>query len=192
MAVAGREKTADMEWPELVWYTEKDKENCLLVWDSSCGGNDSQMETYLLASDVGKVLKLLWIIIQVWNECNVVTIRLRLYTWELSNIWGTEGTSSVHSVYMVTDGLECRSVNEYWPSQVQTWKLLGWLTAFGCATMVPLEGLHCSPLGGIDAQYNKWYTNKESTLYGCLFSQTGMRIIKSGGWELKVTNSEVK
>lgn len=42
MAVAGREKTADVEWPELAWYTEKGKEDPLLVWNLACEGNDSK------------------------------------------------------------------------------------------------------------------------------------------------------
>lgn len=69
-----------------------------------------RMEDSLLASDIGEILKLLCFTTQVRNEDDVVTIRCWLIPEELSRLWGTEGTSSVHLVPVVTNELECELI----------------------------------------------------------------------------------
>lgn len=65
-----------------------------------------RMEDSLLANHTGEILKLLWFTTQVRNEDDVVTMRLWLIPEELGHLWGTEGTSALHLVPVITNELQ--------------------------------------------------------------------------------------
>lgn len=98
MTVAGKEKTAGAEWSELVGMLKEQRKSCFTVifFFPSSDNDGKDRENSLVANGNGKVLKLLWNITWMWNQCIVVTERshviLPIYNYQ---IWGIEGISFV-------------------------------------------------------------------------------------------------